>query len=385
MAIYRRLAIHSRSSPAPTVSAAVCSPTVTSCPPSPWGSGGRSRTPAAASPLTVCSRCRRPDGRHDHGAGPGILERRPHLERLRRRGRQRDRRLRIATSSISTPRGLQHRHQCGSLHHVHRVGTRHGDDPLLQGLRCGQRRQCLLPGATASAATLLDDTIPTDGGLTATAGYTSIRLVRSDATDPQSGVVEYRLMGSDTPVADCTGTALATLPTWQYQYTDSGLAYGTTRHYRLCAVDGVGKVSPGLPTRPRRRPRCSRRCLRVSPAAPLPRSGGSTPRADTYHWDFAGRDNAAGGASGSQRRVRHPRSGEDSKLVLPLLNIAVSPIPSSRFRTDYGAQPAATPLQQSRSVRGSGCPGQASGGTVTHTRTPRWSISRHRRPGSRRC
>ena len=103
--------------------------------------------------------------------------------------------------------------------------------------------------ATASASILLDQTPPSGGTLTATAGSGQVGLTWAGFTDGGSGLATtnpYKLVVNtgSSPAATCTsGTQL-------YQgtgtsYTHTGLTSGTPYYYRVCATDKAGNISAG--------------------------------------------------------------------------------------------------------------------------------------------
>jgi hypothetical protein len=103
--------------------------------------------------------------------------------------------------------------------------------------------------AAASDSILLDQTAPSDGTLTASAGSGQIALQWAGAVDAGSGLAAsnpYRLVfqTGGVPAAACTsGTQI-------YQgagtsFTHTGRANGTTHSYRLCAIDAAGNTSSG--------------------------------------------------------------------------------------------------------------------------------------------
>jgi len=103
--------------------------------------------------------------------------------------------------------------------------------------------------ATASASILLDQTPPSNGTLTATAGNGQVALSWSGFTDGGSGLATtntYKLMftpGTTPPAACTTGTQI-------YQgtgttYTHTGLTNGTSYAYLVCATDKAGNISTG--------------------------------------------------------------------------------------------------------------------------------------------
>jgi len=103
--------------------------------------------------------------------------------------------------------------------------------------------------ATASDSILLDQTAPSNGTLTATAGNAQVSLSWSGFSDGGSGLASanpYKLVFSTggTPAASCTsGTQL--LLGSATSFTHTGLTNGTTYAYRVCAFDNAGNTSTG--------------------------------------------------------------------------------------------------------------------------------------------
>ncbi len=103
--------------------------------------------------------------------------------------------------------------------------------------------------ATASDAILLDQTAPTNGTLSATAGNGQVSLSWSGFTDGGSGLAStnrYKLVFSTggSPASSCTGGTQLLLGT-ATSYTHTGRTNGTTYYYRVCAFDNAGNVSTG--------------------------------------------------------------------------------------------------------------------------------------------
>ncbi|HXJ80395.1 MAG TPA: PKD domain-containing protein [Candidatus Methylomirabilis sp.] len=102
--------------------------------------------------------------------------------------------------------------------------------------------------ATAAISVLLDQTPPTDGTVTATAGTGQVTVSWSGFADNPggSGVASYKLVYSTgtMPATSCaTGTVLQTGGATTFTHT--GLASGVTYLYRVCATDNAGNVSVG--------------------------------------------------------------------------------------------------------------------------------------------
>jgi hypothetical protein len=92
-----------------------------------------------------------------------------------------------------------------------------------------------------------DVTPPVGGVLAVEVGDGRVDLRWSGFQDPGSGVVGLRLVRdtSAVPAAGCRGgTVLYT--GLGGAYTDLAVENGVLYHYRLCAVDGLGNVSPGI-------------------------------------------------------------------------------------------------------------------------------------------
>jgi hypothetical protein len=102
---------------------------------------------------------------------------------------------------------------------------------------------------TASASIILDQTSPSNGTLSATAGAGQVALTWSGVSDGGSGLASsnpYKLVYStgSYPSATCTdGTQLALGSSTSFTHT--GLTNGSTYYYRLCAADKAGNVAPG--------------------------------------------------------------------------------------------------------------------------------------------
>jgi hypothetical protein len=102
---------------------------------------------------------------------------------------------------------------------------------------------------TASRTILLDQTAPTNGTLSATAGNGQVALSWSGFTDTGSGLATtntYKLVfsaGTSSPTSCSTGTQLFLGATTSF--TQAGLSNGATYSYRLCAWDQAGNTSTG--------------------------------------------------------------------------------------------------------------------------------------------
>jgi hypothetical protein len=103
--------------------------------------------------------------------------------------------------------------------------------------------------ARSSDTILLDQTVPSNGALSAAAGKRQVALTWSGVTDSGSGLATanpYKLVfqTGSAPNTTCTnGTQI-------YQgtgmsYTHTGRTNGTTYYYRLCATDKAGNMSSG--------------------------------------------------------------------------------------------------------------------------------------------
>jgi hypothetical protein len=103
--------------------------------------------------------------------------------------------------------------------------------------------------ATASDSILLDQTAPTNGTLSATAGNGQVSLTWLGFTDGGSGLATsntYRLVfspGSTAPASCSSGTQL--LLGTATSFTHTGLTNGTTYAYRVCATDAAGNTATG--------------------------------------------------------------------------------------------------------------------------------------------
>jgi len=102
--------------------------------------------------------------------------------------------------------------------------------------------------ATTSDAIGLDQTPPTNGSLTATAGSAQVALGWSGFTDATSGLATanpYSLVYSTgaAPASCATGTPLYTGTATTFTHTS--LTNGTTLYYRVCASDKAGNISTG--------------------------------------------------------------------------------------------------------------------------------------------
>ena len=91
----------------------------------------------------------------------------------------------------------------------------------------------------------LDHELPIDGVLSASqSSRTTVDLMWWGFSDPGSGIASYTLV-SDTTPPDCSQSLpLLTGPPPLEAFTHGGLSDGV-HYYRLCATDGVGKVSVG--------------------------------------------------------------------------------------------------------------------------------------------
>jgi len=122
------------------------------------------------------------------------------------------------------------------------------DNDCTQYVRYFAQDNATNTSSTYSKRVRQDRKKPTDGTLTATAGYQQVQLSWSGFSDSGSGLASsntYKLVYANgaAPPSDCSGTAL-------YQgtgtsYTHTGLTNGNTYSYRLCAYDAVGNVSTG--------------------------------------------------------------------------------------------------------------------------------------------
>ncbi len=102
---------------------------------------------------------------------------------------------------------------------------------------------------TASDSIRLDQTAPTNGTLTATAGNAQVSLSWSGFTDSGSGLAStnrYKLVFSTggTPATSCTSGTQLLLGT-ATSFTRTALTNGTTYYYRVCALDNAGNSSTG--------------------------------------------------------------------------------------------------------------------------------------------
>src|SRR5438552_2467036 len=100
--------------------------------------------------------------------------------------------------------------------------------------------------AAAAASILLDQTAPSNGSVTPTAGNAQVALSWTGSTDAGSGLATtnpYKLFSSTTDFPACSGTPLSSGS--QTSFTHSGLTNGTTYYYRLCAFDQAGNPSSG--------------------------------------------------------------------------------------------------------------------------------------------
>jgi PKD repeat protein len=97
--------------------------------------------------------------------------------------------------------------------------------------------------APYTASIKLDRTPPVDGTLAIAAVPGTFTLNWQGFSDQLSGITEYRLVGGTTGYPACTATPL--YAGTGNSYTQTGIVTGTTYYYRVCAVDGMGNVSPG--------------------------------------------------------------------------------------------------------------------------------------------
>jgi hypothetical protein len=103
--------------------------------------------------------------------------------------------------------------------------------------------------ATASDSIRLDQTAPSNGTLTASAGSGQVSLSWAGFADGGSGLAStnrYKLVFSTggSPNAACTTGTQLLLGTGT-SYTHTGLTGGTARSYRVCASDAAGNTSTG--------------------------------------------------------------------------------------------------------------------------------------------
>jgi hypothetical protein len=102
--------------------------------------------------------------------------------------------------------------------------------------------------AAASDAIVLDQTLPTNGTLTATAGNAQAALSWAGFADTTSGLAStnpYKLVYSTGafPASCASGTVLYSGTATSFPHT--GLTNGTTYYYRACATDNAGNMSTG--------------------------------------------------------------------------------------------------------------------------------------------
>jgi hypothetical protein len=102
---------------------------------------------------------------------------------------------------------------------------------------------------TASDSILLDQTLPSNGTLSATSGNAQIALSWSGVADGGSGLTSantYKLVFTTggSPNGSCTSGTQLLLGT-ATSYTHTGLTNGTTYSYRVCAFDNAGNTSTG--------------------------------------------------------------------------------------------------------------------------------------------
>jgi hypothetical protein len=102
--------------------------------------------------------------------------------------------------------------------------------------------------ATTSDTIVLDQTVPTNGTLTATPGSSQVSLTWSGFSDATSGLAStntYKLVsGTGSSPASCSAGTQLLLGT-ATSYTHTGLTNGTPYYYRVCAFDKAGNTSSG--------------------------------------------------------------------------------------------------------------------------------------------
>jgi hypothetical protein len=103
--------------------------------------------------------------------------------------------------------------------------------------------------AGSSDSIVLDQTAPSNGTLTATAGSGQVALSWSGASDGGSGLATantYKLVFATgaAPSAQCA-SGIQIYQGTGTSYTHTGRTNGTTYYYRVCAVDQAGNISAG--------------------------------------------------------------------------------------------------------------------------------------------
>ncbi len=102
---------------------------------------------------------------------------------------------------------------------------------------------------TASDSIILDQTLPTNGTLSATPGNAQVSLSWSGFSDGGSGLAasnRYKLVfsTSGSPNASCINGTQILLGN-ATGFTHTGRTNGTTYYYRVCAFDNAGNISTG--------------------------------------------------------------------------------------------------------------------------------------------
>jgi hypothetical protein len=97
----------------------------------------------------------------------------------------------------------------------------------------------------ASAQIVLDTAAPEDGVVSVARETTRATLRWSDFEDETSGIASYRVVFGSHPLGGCT-EGIPIYEGAETSFRHDGLQGAATYHYRVCALDRAGNLSPGV-------------------------------------------------------------------------------------------------------------------------------------------